>query len=867
MKIRKTVGIDLGTTNSVIALLDATDSRLITGQDEQGRKIVPSVVGYTDRPLVGRSAAALKSQRSGPVSSVKRHMGLERSFAIGPEMLTPPQVSARILLKLRELLAYALHDASYLLDSAIITMPAYFNHNQIEATRQAGELAGYDVVELLHEPTAAAIYYSWLEGHGDATYLVYDLGGGTFDVSVIRKRFNDYEVLSVSGDPFLGGDDFDRLLASHLAKPLGIADDAPDFAPLVAVAEGVKIDLSTHEHVERFIPDLLTGKDGRSLSLTVDVDRAAFQRLIKDKVSRTIDCCHEALARARDKASVRLCDIDYLVLVGGSSRVPLVREMVRAAFCNPSLAEHVRHVEPLLSEPDLCVAYGAALRAATYGTRYLFPDVKRPHSFLPDLDLGLGLEEPALELEVHVTSPVNVQDSAYTLIGCVRGPGAAEVRHGGSIRVQTNDSSAGDVFLQPDGGFAQDVQLRSESSNVLGLTLCDNVDQELVNFSVCVRHSAAGRPLGQGVLPTQLITKPLQIEVLNRARQRVKQVVAPIGATLPGTFTCTCRTIDQSGRIVVPIFEENRVIKQMVIRELDPWLPIGTPVEVELSLDVKHNIQVRVVVKDAGRCETAAIEAPPPPRRPTVAAINEVRKKIDELLPSFSGGYRSRIRTRVGQLHQELTEALRYDDEPKAIQRMAELRDVLDELESRQGQDLDPPWSHFQELVAEVLNMAAAVAEATKRSREELSAPVHEQERYAQQAHDERNQTLYHTCWEKLQKYLFHLGELLPSAKDDAPRPQPRPADEEARALLERFRSYLAAVWKRVRNRGKPKLDERLKTVASQTQGLNTRLKEDAPAVLRELRRLMAEVYKVEQHLKDGRDAAPEGDLGLLEGA
>ena len=114
------------------------------------------------------------------------------------------------------MLARTLNDPRQLLDSAIITMPAYFNHNQIEATRQAGELAGFEVVELLHEPTAAAIYYSWVENHGDATYLVYDLGGGTFDVSIIRRRLDDYEVLSVSGDPFLGGDDFDRLLATHL---------------------------------------------------------------------------------------------------------------------------------------------------------------------------------------------------------------------------------------------------------------------------------------------------------------------------------------------------------------------------------------------------------------------------------------------------------------------------------------------------------------------------------------------------------------------------------------------------------------------------------------------------------------------------
>ncbi len=489
-------------------------------------------------------------------------------------------------------------------------MPAYFNHNQIEATRQAGELAGFEIVELLHEPTAAAIYYSWLEGHGDATYLVYDLGGGTFDVSIIRKRLDDYEVLSVSGDPFLGGDDFDRLLASHLLSALGTSskevEDEANFARAMHIAENVKIELSSHERVERFIPDLLKGADGRPLSLEVDVDRATFHRLIKDKVNRTIDCCHDALARAREKAGIRITDIDYVVLVGGSSRVPLVRDTVKAAFCNPALAEHVRHAEPLLSEPDLCVAYGAALRAATHGTRYLFEGIKRPHSFLPDLDLGLGLEEPGLDLELHISSPVNVRDTAHTLVGHVRGAGSAEVRHGGSVRVLVGNESLGEAFFEPNGSFVFDVTLRAEENNFFDLAVCDNVGQELVRFPVCVRHNTAGKALGQAVLPTQIITKPLQIEVLSRQRRRVKQIVAPIGATLPGTFSCTCRTVDQSGRIVVPIFEENRVIKQMVIRDLDPWLPLGSPVDVEISIDVKHNITVRVAVKEAGRSETAS---------------------------------------------------------------------------------------------------------------------------------------------------------------------------------------------------------------------------------------------------------------------
>jgi molecular chaperone DnaK len=260
--------------------------------------------------------------------------------------------------------------------------------------------------------------------HGDSTYLVYDLGGSTFDVSVIRRRLGDYEVLSVSGDPFLGGDDFDRLLAWHLLEtgtwrwldaegrpaervpaPRELFDPstppgAVNFARLVQVAESIKCELTAADRAERYVPHLLLAEDGRALSVEVTVERATFQRLIQDKVDRTIDCCGEALARARERAGVRLGDIDHVVLVGGSSRVPLVRDTVRAAFCNSSLPEHARSLEPLLHEPDLCVAYGAALRGASHGTRYVFP----PGG-------GVG------GLELHLTSPANSRELRYQAAG------------------------------------------------------------------------------------------------------------------------------------------------------------------------------------------------------------------------------------------------------------------------------------------------------------------------------------------------------------------------------------------------------------------------------------------------------------------
>jgi molecular chaperone DnaK len=893
--IRKTVGIDLGTTNSVIAMLDAAGSLLLTGGDGQGRMTFPSVVAWDDNEgelIAGRTAHALKGVhgRTVPLSSVKRFMGLDKPFTLGPETLQPPEVSAVILRMLRDAMSRTLNDGHYQLDSAIITMPAYFNHNQIEATRHAGELAGYEVAELLHEPTAAAMYYSWVENHGDATYLVYDLGGGTFDVSIIRKRFDDYEVLSVSGDPFLGGDDFDRLLASYLIESgaikldagspgqkvdsktldrlfdLSHRDGAANFARLVHVAETIKIELTDSPRVERYVPALVKFND-KEYALEAVVEREMFNRLIRSKVDRTIDCCREALGRAKDKAGLRLQDVDYIILVGGSSRVPLVRETVRAAFGNAELPEHVRNLEPLLHEPDLCVAYGAALRAATHGTRY-----------------RMGVEGRGVELQF--TSAFNTREVKYTATGLVRNLTtedleAADAPHtshatphtleGGSVRIRSLSTGLTDeVFLDDRGTFAHDLELQSEADNPLEFTVVDPLGEDLASIVVTVRHERESRQLARGVMPTQLITKPLQIEVLNRARQRVKQVVAPIGATLPGVFRCTCRTTDQAGRVVVPIFEENRVIKQMVLENLDRSLPVGSAVDVNLAIDVKHNIEVKVIVRlgeRGDRCETATIEGPPPPKRPTRADIDEVMKQIGELLPQFTGSYRTKLKARANQLHQDLLESLRYDDEPKAIQRMAELRELLQNLESSQGQMLDPPWPKFNQLVRRCLELAGRVAAGTGRNEEELVEYINAQERYAEQAYEEHNAALYRECRENLEKYGGYLDQLL---RDTLPRPLKRPTrppEVEAKEEVENFRGFLAGVWKQARAKERHDLDARLKEIARQAGGLSQRIKTDPVAVIRDARRLGTEVEKIEAEIKGERRQSSPDDAGLLEGS
>jgi molecular chaperone DnaK len=892
-RVHRTAGIDLGTTNSVIAQLDPAGRALLTGRDEQGRSTVPSVVGWDQarqQLVAGREAlAALAKPGPGrppplPLSSIKRFMGLERRFPLGPQSLTPVEVSAVLLRQLRDRLAATLADPRQVIDRAIITMPAYFNHNQIEATRQAGELAGYEVAELLHEPTAAAIYYSWVENHGDATYLVYDLGGGTFDVSVIRRRLGDYEVLAVSGDAFLGGDDFDRLLATHLLEagtwrwgserisPAALFDPTtPEgsvpFARLVRISEAIKVELTTSERVDHYVPCVVHDR-GRDLALEASVTRDTFNLLIKDKIDRTIDCCHEALALARHQAEVRLADVDHVILVGGSSRLPLVRERVQAAFCSPGRPEHVRCPAPLLHEPDLCVAYGAALRAAGHGTHYRFQMA------------GNAAGEAGAELDLHITSPASTREAVYQASGVVRlvpTPGAkapsaiCDLEDGASVRIRSLETGLVDeAFLDRQGAFAHDVELLPEADNAMEWTVCDADGRERARIVTSVRLEPHGRPMGQGVLPTPLIVKPLSIEVLGRGRRRVKQVVAPVGATLPGTFRCVCRTSDQSGRVVVPVWEENRVVKQLLIDDLDRDLPVGSPVEVDLAIDGTHAIEVSVRVRGgdgrSDRCETAVLSPPPPPSRPSRADLEEVEHDLERVLEQLAGRHRARVKARAGQLRQDLLEALSYDDEAKAIQRLAELRDLLAQAERARDLALDPPWPRFAALVRDCLDLAAEVARQTGRPSEDLFAHVHAQDRYAEQAHEEHNQALYRECWDNLEKYAGYLTRLLRDSRLPVGPEPARSPEEEARAAVEHFRALLSGVWKQARSCGRTDLEGRLADVARQASGLGQRLKADPHAALREARWLGVEVEKVQAQLEQAPQG-PQDDAGLLEGS
>ena len=352
----KTVGIDLGTTNSVVAVMEGGDPVVIA--NAEGARTTPSIVGFTKsgERLVGAPAkrqSVVNPDRT--VVSVKRHIGTDWRVTVDGTPYSPEQVSAMILQKLKT-------DAeAYLgepVTAAVITVPAYFNDAQRQATKNAGEIAGMKVLRIINEPTAAALAYG-LDKKTNETILVYDLGGGTFDVSVLEVGDGVFEVKSTSGDTHLGGDDFDSRIVDFLAdefkkeQGIDLRKDKQALQRLREAAEKAKIELSSVVTTNVNLPFITADAEGpKHLDLTIT--RAKFDDITKDLVERTTNSVNMALTDAKLKAS----DIDEVIMVGGSTRIPAVQDLVRGLIGK----------EPNRSvNPDEVVAVGAAIQAGVLG--------------------------------------------------------------------------------------------------------------------------------------------------------------------------------------------------------------------------------------------------------------------------------------------------------------------------------------------------------------------------------------------------------------------------------------------------------------------------------------------------------------------
>ena len=346
------VGIDLGTTNSVVAIVINGQPKVL---DESGEQLLPSVVGINPQGQLVTGVAARNQLAAFPgrtIASIKRKMGSMDPVKLGDQSFTPPEISAMILRRLRDRASRAIGQP---VNRAVITVPAFFDETQRQATREAAELAGLTAARIINEPTAATLVYH-AGSHDRKQIAVYDFGGGTFDVSIVRMEAGVIEVLSSRGDVYLGGDDLDETLVNHVADPfqekwgIDLRQNAQAKYRLRLACEEAKKRLSSEESVQ-ITEEFIAEKSGEPLHLSVTVTRSEFEELIEPFVDRTIESLDEALR----EAGLTVHQLDDLVLVGGSTRIPLVERRLREEF----LREPSRAVDP-----DLAVALGAAVQAA-----------------------------------------------------------------------------------------------------------------------------------------------------------------------------------------------------------------------------------------------------------------------------------------------------------------------------------------------------------------------------------------------------------------------------------------------------------------------------------------------------------------------
>jgi len=403
------IGIDLGTTNSEVAIVENGQVVVIS---DNNNKILPSFVGIDDQGdiLVGESARnqyLVYPERT--VKSIKRLMGQDIQVDLAGHAYAPQEISAIILKRLK---AIAEQYADQPVTKAVITVPAYFSDAQRQATREAGEIAGLEVVRMINEPTAAALAYGGTQVE-QKRMLVYDLGGGTFDVSVVNIEAGVVEVLSSHGDNHLGGDDFDQQIIEHILDHLketqgvDVRQHSKALARITRAAENAKFVLSDVPYA-KIEEEYLLEHEGAAIHLSLELSRIDYEDMIEDYINATIDAVHIAMKGAK----LTPADIDEIVLVGGSTRTPCIRERLYDEFGFEPHSE---------VDPDLCVAMGAAIQAAmisgqevnavlvdvtpyTYGTSAIgyLNDEYYPFTYIPIIHKNTAL--PNRKTEAFVTN-------------------------------------------------------------------------------------------------------------------------------------------------------------------------------------------------------------------------------------------------------------------------------------------------------------------------------------------------------------------------------------------------------------------------------------------------------------------------------
>ncbi len=762
MKISRAIGIDLGTTNSVVGLTDRTETDIICYEGPNRQKLIPSVVAYDSRKeeiIVGRRAFNRRGTKPEPVVSIKRKMGTKETEALGDREMLPEEISSCILAECKQLMEEQLNANSdndeYIIDRAVITYPAYFSLNAVEATRKAGELAGLEVVEVLQEPTAAAIYYSWKHDIENGNFMVYDLGGGTFDVAIVRKISDFPMVVGVSGNNFLGGDNFDRLLARDILQKLKESegysleldlddqDDLNRFTKLVLEAEGIKKALSTDENVYYQKQGVFTDHNGLNVNIEMEFFKEDFEKLIGELVASTIPECEKALEKAESNAGLAISDIDYILMVGGSTKIPLVCQTVKDKYCMPA-EPHVQCEAPVIYEPDMAVGYGAAIRAASYPTKV----------FSDDESMCVSMETVGMSSahEYKVKGTVEKRKgSNISLQGC---------------KLEVSNPEGTLSFESPvndDGSFElENISLTDDEITDFNFVLYDADGNVMIDFNEAIKPPSMETP--------NVLSKPIYIDLYNPKTQEImKELLLEEGTPLPTEKEFVFYTNEHTKKHLKINLYENYTLLKSIENDFDEELPVGTPVK--LTLYVSQTVVITAKGEVANHAFNAVIELPEP-EVPSLEYYEARKKELDELMSYLKPGDQALIKAKKRNICIHIDEAYRDKENQKIIEYVDKLRELIQEAKDMLKEwQIEPSQEVFDALVNEVLELIDEVKRIDKPcnvSPENVKA----QQTKAHEGYEQKNQQLVTECFNHLQATKQNLKSII-QEDDGVDKPPP----------------------------------------------------------------------------------------------
>jgi len=798
------MGIDLGTTNSCVGVMNETQTEVVLFETAGGSSTTPSCVWYDERNnevVVGRDAYVRRGSLPAPVVSVKRSMGklvliplgkaskipgnipqgvrqslsetreerlqrylsreeasvrekkranpsllwvLDQAERLGrylsgmddpraraevkkdpPLLWLPEEISALILAEERQQILIRQRELdpgnTHVADRCLITVPAYFGAEQMEATKEAGVLAGIEVLELLQEPSAAAVYYCWKSRIQDGLFMVFDLGGGTFDVSILRRQGGWSQVLGISGDNLLGGDDFDGALAEFiratvakenpgcdLQLDMARPEDKRIWDGLVFMAEGVKKALSREE--DYLLRDTnASDRAGARLNIDMKITRARFESLIAPLIEKCIPKCWEAIAKAKLKSGVSLADMNQIFLVGGATHVPCVQLEVRRRFCSGegaipytpaeveavvegisgddaqqteelrklaremlSRQERAGCAKPMIDKPDLCVALGAAVQAGLYGVK-----MQGDHA------------------NIVVTSPRSTSEGATAIAGTVTASEGVKLL-GATVYLTGDSTDVGLEFtLSADGGFAfRGVPLRMGAESSFDLSVLSDEGFELARSRVKIAQVGVGSVRVPDPGSTATVSRPYTLNVVRHGIV-TRKVLVPSGASLPIEREPYELAVPDpnKGVIYFKVFQGYRLLKS-IEAFVDPTVRPGTPITFTFSIGRDH--MMRATYQIAGDPdEHPVVIEPPDSLKPSKVDVSKLKDAISQEIEYLEPVKRESFKIRFEKLADSAREADAKGDEPKLIDRYEQLQGLREEI-LQDNVQIKPSWLEFE---------------------------------------------------------------------------------------------------------------------------------------------------------------------------